>query len=104
MKHIACLVLVLLVFAPAADAKVARIEVRSRVPYADGRSFDGVGPYQRLLGGVYFTLDPQLPANKSVVDLELAPRNEQGLVEFSADLEILAPVDLSKANGTLLYD
>ncbi len=38
------------------------------------------------------------------MDLQFAPRNAQGNVEFSADLEILAPVDLSKSNGAVFYD
>lgn len=87
-----------------APGAVTRVEIASRLPYTDGRDFAGVGPYQRLLGRVYFAVDPAQPANAAVIDLNLAPRNAQGLVEFSADLEILAPADLSKARGTLLYD
>jgi hypothetical protein len=85
-------------------AAVTRIEIRERLPYADGRAFDGVGAYQRLLGRVHFAVDPAAAANARVVDVELAPRNATGMVEFAADLEILAPVDLTKARGTLLYD
>jgi hypothetical protein len=91
-------------YAQVAVARVARIEISRRLPYAEGRAFDGIGPYQRLLGKVYFALDPTAAANEQVVDLKLAHRNAQGLVEFSADLEMLAPVDLAKARGTLLYD
>src|SRR5262249_30590579 len=57
-----------------------------------------------LRGKVFFAVDPALAANSQIIDLELAPRNKQGLVEFSADFEILAPMDLSKATGSLLYD
>lgn len=87
-----------------ATAAVTRIEIAQRLPYAEGQAFGDVGPYERLLGRVYFAVDPAAAANATVVDLELAPRNADGLVEFSADLEILAPVDLTNANGTLLYD
>ncbi len=86
------------------QAKVTRIEVTQRLPYAEGQAFEKVGAYQRLLGRVHFTLDPEDAANQQIIDLRLAPKNKQGLVEFSADLEILAPVDLAKASGTLLYD
>ena len=85
------------------DAGVTRIEIRERLPFADGRSFEGIGPYRRLLGRVHFAVDPKLAANRAVIDLELAPTNGDGRVEFRADLEILAPVDLGKSNGTLLY-
>jgi hypothetical protein len=96
--------LLLLPMAARAHAAVARIEILERRPYAEGREFEGVGAYERLLGRAHFAVDPQLAANQGIVDLKLAPRNAQGLVEFSADLEILAPVDPARCNGTLLYD
>ncbi len=85
-------------------AGVTRIEIESRQPFADGREFDNVGPYERLTGRAYFAIDPGDPANARIVDLELAPRNGAGLVEFSTDLEILAPVHVDKASGLLFYD
>lgn len=86
------------------QAAVTRIEIAKRLPYAEGQPIGERGPYERMLGRVHFAVDPAAAANAQIIDLELAPRNPQGLVEFSADLEILAPVDLAKANGTLLYD
>jgi hypothetical protein len=38
------------------------------------------------------------------VDLALAPRNTNGLVEYSMDFFILKPVDLSKRNQKLFYE
>lgn len=107
MRRSAILGVVLSVWLAAfhpAIAAVSRIEIRSREPHAMGRSFEGVGPYQTLRGKVFFAVDPAAKANQQVIDLELAPKNEKGLVEFSADVEILAPVDLAKASGSLLYD
>jgi hypothetical protein len=86
------------------DAAVTRIEIKTRKPYLEGRAFDGVGSYERLRGKVFFAVDPKLAANQTVIDLELAPRNDAGLVEFAADVELLAPKELSKANGAMLYD
>ena len=83
---------------------VTRIEIKTREPYLEGREFDGVGSYEKLRGKVFFAVDPKHAANQTVIDLELAPRNEVGLVEFSTDVELLAPKDLSKANGAMLYD
>lgn len=85
-------------------AAVTRIEIKKREPYLDGRVFDGVGSYERLRGKAFFAVDPKLAANQTVIDLELAPRNDAGLVEFATDVELLAPKDLSKANGAILYD
>jgi hypothetical protein len=99
---VACLVAVVL--SQGAPAAVTRIEIAQRSPLADGQSFGSAGPYEQLLGRVYFEVDPQIDANRQVVDLDLAPRSAAGRVEFSADLEILAPADLARASGTLLYD
>ena len=86
------------------SAAVLRMEVTSREPYADGRVFDGVGAYERLRGKVFFAVDPKHAANQTVIDLELAPRNEAGLIEFSADVEWLAPKELAQGNAAILYD
>lgn len=91
-------------WAAGAAAEVVRIEITHREPHAEGRSFADVGPYERWRGRVWFAVDPRAEANRQIVDLELAPCNPQGLVEFSADLDLLVPSDLAKANGTLLYE
>ncbi|HUQ73644.1 MAG TPA: alpha/beta hydrolase domain-containing protein [Burkholderiales bacterium] len=87
-----------------AAAGVVRIEVESSAPFADGKSFGGVGPYVRIKGRFAGELDPARPANKAIVDLGRAPKNERGFVEYSADFDILTPADKSKGNGTLFYD
>ena len=81
-----------------------RLDIQRRVGYADGYVFGRVGAYERLVGTVRFALDPQDAGNANLVDLELAPRNSRGLVEFSGDLDILKPVDLVQGNRRLLYD
>jgi hypothetical protein len=96
--------LVLLVGQPFAAAEVTRIEITSRQPYAGGKQFGETGAYERIRGRISFEVDPQAESNATIVDLELAPRNVAGRVEFAADLEILAPQDLTQANGAILYD
>ncbi|MDG2383570.1 MAG: alpha/beta hydrolase domain-containing protein [Pirellulaceae bacterium] len=86
------------------QAEVERFELKSREPFAGGKSFGQVGVYQRIQGTVHFTLNPQAPQNQNVVDLQFAPREADGLVRYSADVCLLAPQDLSKARGALLYD
>jgi hypothetical protein len=87
-----------------ADGELLRVEIRSREPYLAGRAFGPHGAFETLRGKAYFALDPQLDANRTVVDLELAPRNPLGRIEFSTDLEILSPVDPTLGNGVVLYD
>lgn len=85
-------------------AELVRFEITERSPFANGQTFGDVGAYERIVGKVYYELDPQLEQNANVVDLKLAPRNKNGKVEVVADLFMLAPADLSKASGSLLYD
>lgn len=85
-------------------AEVTRFEIDRREPFAPGTQFAAAGSYERIIGRVYYEIDPELPQNRPIVDLDLAPRNGRGRVAFSADLFILAPSDLSKANGAILYD
>ena len=42
--------------------------------------------------------------NRGIVDIELAPRNKDGLVEFTSDVLILKPRDPLKSNGTAIID
>ncbi len=95
----------LLVLAAAtAQAEVISFEIRQREPHANGASFGTVGPYEKITGIVRFALDPEHPRNKVIVDLDKAPRNAQGKVEFASDFYILAPKNPDKGNGAILYD
>lgn len=78
-----------------ANGAVARVEIGSRADYS-------VANYERITGKVYFVVDPKLAANRMITDVALAPKNDKGLVEFSADLEVLRPK--SKGNGTALVE
>src|SRR5262245_7249462 len=91
------------VIAPA-SGEVIRFEISKRERLADGKPFGDAGRYERIEGRVFYAIDPKLPQNQAIVDLEKAPRNPQGKVEFSADLSILAPTDPTKGNGAMLYD
>lgn len=88
----------------AVEAAVTRFEIQTREPFAEGKEFGAAGAYERIVGRVYYEIDPELPQNRNVVDIDLAPRNERGNVELWGDLFILAPRDLSKGNGALMYD
>jgi len=81
-----------------------RLRIDTREPFADGMAFGEVGPYERLAGRVRFAIDPNDPANRVIVDLDHAPRNAAGLVEYSTDVYILKPLELGRGNRRLLYD
>ena len=83
---------------------VTSIDIRERGPYGGGITFGETGAYEQLDGTVHFAVDPANPANNLITDLELAPRNQAGLVEFSADFRILRPVDRRKGSHNLFFD
>jgi hypothetical protein len=94
-----------LALAPAAArAEVTRVEITSRQDVLNGKAFGAVGAYEKLSGKVYFAVDPNNSRNKIIADLDKAPRNAQGKVEFSADLFILRPKDAARGNGVALFD
>ena len=69
-----------------------------------GLSFGSVGQYEKLRGAAYGELDPSDPRNAVITDLELAPLNARGMVEYSMDIFILKPINLSAGNHRLLFD
>lgn len=90
----ACIVLVL-AFAGVAVAEVVRIDVQRR---------DDWGSYERIIGRVYFEIDPRAPANRAIADIDHAPKNASGKVEFSSDLLFFRPKDASRARGTVFLE
>ena len=84
--------------------EVTRFEIQDRKPFADGEVFGDVGTYDQITGRVHFQVDPTLPRNRQIVDIDRAPKGKDGCVNFSADLCILAPKNLAAARGAALYD
>jgi hypothetical protein len=78
--------------------------VTQREVVAGGEAFGTADAYERLAGTAHFEVDPEDRRNTAVFDLNKAPRNTRGQVEFSADMVILKPVDLGKAGKTLFFE
>ena len=87
----------------AAEARVTRFVVEERVPFAPGTEWGSAGAYERLKGTVSMEVDPREPVNSVIVNLDRAPRNGRGMVEFSAPFFILKPVDMTRGNQKLWY-
>ena len=83
---------------------LVRLEITTRKPFAEGQSFGNVGSYEQIDGLAHFAVDPLHPDNAVVADIALAPRNGDGLVEFTSDFRIIKPVDNDHGNGRLLLD
>jgi hypothetical protein len=97
-------VFVLLAVSSTAEAGLLRLRIERREVVLGGKAFGLAGPYEKLVGRADFALDPKLKQNDIVVDLERAPKNLQGKVEFIADFYLLKPVEPSKGNGRLFYE
>jgi len=91
-----------LLSATPALAAVERIDILERVPFAEGESFGETGPYEKIRGIAHYALDPTLPANQTIADLKLAPRDSRGKVVFDSEFILLRPVGAEPS--TLLYD
>lgn len=89
---------------PRAHSRVTRLDITSREPAFGGRSFGDVGAYEILLGTATAVADPHAPRNAGIVDLENAPRNADGVVEYTFEVDILKPVDTTRGNGVLVYE
>src|SRR6516165_8523587 len=95
-----------------ADAEEARaprggiteIRITSTQPAFGGASFGSVGAYEILSGRAYGTIDPRAPANAGLTYLEYAPRDAEGLIDYSMDFAILRPVNAAAGNGRIFYD
>jgi len=97
--------LALFVFlASSTEAHVTRVEILSRADVQDGRAFGVAGAYERIVGRVYFAVNPKNIHNRQIVDIDKAPRNAQGEVEFSADLYLFKPKEMNKGNGAVLFE
>jgi alpha/beta hydrolase family protein len=96
-KRVCAIASVMLTLAATGRAEVTRVEIVTRQDIA-GSS------YEKLVGTVHFAVDPKEAHNRIVLDLDKAPRNAAGLVEFSSDLYVLRPKDPARANGAALVE
>lgn len=97
-------VVLLLVVAAPARAELVRIEVTTRADVLAGKPFGAAGPYEKLSGTLYFAVDPRNTVNQIITDIDKAPKNASGRVEFSSDFYLIKPKDAARGNGTLLYE
>jgi hypothetical protein len=86
------------------EARITHIEIARTEPAFGGESFGDVGPYEHLTGRVTGELDPADPANSGIQDINLAPRNARGMVEYVTDIELLKPADTARGNRILFFE
>jgi len=84
-------------WAPPLEARVTRIVVDETVDVANQ-------PYEQLTGRAWGELDPRDPKNALITDIEAAPKNARGKVEYIASFRIRKPKDMSQASGLMWHD
>ena len=90
--------------ATRANADITRVAITSiESPAFDGKSFGEVGQYEKVRMRAFGEVDPNDPRNAVIADIQLAPRNARGMVEYSMDVFVLKPAVLANGNHRLLY-
>ncbi len=77
---------IVLVAAQASFAELTRVTVTTRTDITGS-------PYEKIVGKAFFAVDPRDARNKVIADIDKAPVNSAGRVEFSSDLYILHAKD-----------
>ncbi len=78
------------------------LNIESRTTIAPAQK--GSPEYEVLHGQFHGELDPTDTHNTIITDIEYAPRNTRGYVEYSATFAIAKPIDMQQVSGVLLYD
>ncbi|MEQ1774266.1 MAG: alpha/beta hydrolase domain-containing protein [Burkholderiales bacterium] len=85
-------------------ARVTELNIVAVEPFAESAAFGNAGAYERVRGTFKGELDPADARNKVIVNLDKAPRNAAGRIEYEADFFMLRPVEAARGNGKLIYD
>ena len=83
---------------------IKSIEIKENNLLENGKNFGQVGQYREIIGIAKFILDPNDEYNKKITDLNNLSTNSDGHVEFSSDIHIMLPADMSKSNKKIIYD
>jgi len=104
LKTLSTVSVLLAIAVVPSSAEVVRIAVQTRADLVDGQPFGDAGAYEKIAGKIFFAVDPTLPANKIITDIDKAPRGADGTVQFSADFYLIKPKQIAKGNGAVLYE
>src|SRR4029078_7508765 len=84
-RALACVMIARVLAAGAADARVTKLTVTTKVsPAYNGQSFGAAGQYETYAGTITGEVDPNDRRSAIIQDIALAPRNSRGMVEYTA--------------------
>ncbi len=84
----------LITLTASVEARLTRFVIEKREPS---------GQFEMLSGRFYGELNPKDSHNTIITDIQGAPRNARGMVEYSATFSMAKPADMSTASGVLIY-
>ena len=91
--------------APATQARITEIQITAtESPTFGGFSWPGVGQYEKIVGKAFGEVNPHDRQNRVIVDIEFAPTNARGNVEYAFNFYILKPIDLSRGADKMMYE
>ena len=96
-----CTAFMLAVLACPLQARITKLVITKSEPYLEGKQIGDRGPFIKISGQAFGEVDPSNPLNSIIQDIQLAPVNGQGFVEYISDFVIVRPADMSKSNGLL---
>src|SRR5690242_11009325 len=98
-RSLPCVLLAAGLAAGVADARITKITVTSKVsPAYNGQSFGDAGQYETYTGTLSGEVDPSDRRNVIIQDIQLAPRNARGMVEYTTTFFLTKPVDMAKSS------
>ena len=86
-----------------AQARVTSLQILKTEPAFGGQSFGSAGAYEHVTARVEGVLDPSDPHDAIIQDIGLAPKDAQGRVHYSTEVELLKPA-AGKGNGVLMFE
>ncbi len=93
----------LLILSCAVQARVTRIVIDETLPMPAVAGAPNGMAYEQMAGRAFGELDPKLPGNAIIQDIELA-KDADGKVRYVASFVIYKPVDLKQASGLMWHD
>ena len=81
-----------------------KIEITRIDSAFDGFSFGNIGAYEKVVGRAFAEVDPTHPLNAGIINIDKAPTNAAGRVEYRVDFYLLKPADLRNGNRRIFYD
>ena len=104
MRHILIAAVLGAALATPAQARVTRIVIDETIPFnPPWMSSRAPIPYEKVAGRAFGELDPKLPVNALIQDINLA-RDKDGKVRYVASFVIWKPVNAKQSSGLMWHD